>query len=82
VRERTVGLIVVAKGRGMAGLIYTRYGQASKTEPGRFGVLFQQRFPFCCSLSTEGRRLVSSVFARPHIPLGWMALSRELNKNK
>jgi hypothetical protein len=28
----------MTRGRGMAGLIYTRYGQASKTEPGRFGV--------------------------------------------
>jgi hypothetical protein len=32
-------IVVIARGRGMAGLTNTRYGQASKTEPGRFGVL-------------------------------------------
>jgi hypothetical protein len=38
VRERSRLIVVITRGRGMAGLIYTRYGQASKTEPGRFGV--------------------------------------------
>jgi hypothetical protein len=37
---------------------------------------------FCSNLPTEGRRLVSFVFPRPHIPWGWMASSRESNKNK
>jgi hypothetical protein len=36
---------------------------------------------FCSSLQTEGRRLVSYVFPRPHIPWGWMALSGESNQN-
>jgi hypothetical protein len=42
-------IVVIARGRGMAGLTNTRYGQASKTEPGRFGVLYSVLFNKYCA---------------------------------
>jgi hypothetical protein len=58
-------IVVVTRGRGMAGLEHPRYGQASKTEPGRFGVPYSVLFNFC----PPKKRPVKIYYREEHMPV-------------